>query len=147
MKLEIMRAEHIAEVARLEKLCFSSPWSENSLGMLLGEGGVAFVAAADGRVAAYGGMMTVLDEGQVTNIATHPDYRRQGYAREITEALIGYGREQALEGIYLEVRESNSAAIALYTACGFEKIGIRRGFYTKPAEAAVLMKLNLLPKA
>ena len=71
-------------VAELEKLCFSQPWSKNSLGLLLKEGiGVGMVCSSDGQVCAYGGMMVAVDEGQITNIATHPDYRRQGYGRAV----------------------------------------------------------------
>ena len=86
---KIVRAcrEHLSEISLIESLCFSDPWSEKALELLLNESCVAFVALIDGRVAAYGGMMIVLDEGQVINIATHPDYRRQGLARDIMNAL------------------------------------------------------------
>ena len=144
MEIIKMTEEHISEVAEIERLCFSSPWSENSLRMLTDGRGVAYVAVCDGRVAAYGGMIAVLDEGQVTNIATHPELRRRGAARAVTEALISYGRKGGLEGIYLEVRKSNSAAISLYEGCGFVAVGERKKFYSDPCEDAILMKKTLV---
>ena len=144
--MEIVRldSEHIPDVAGIEMLCFSSPWSEKSLELLTGDGGVGFVAVCEGQIAAYGGMMTVLDEGQVTNIATHPDFRRRGAAKRVVEALADYGRANGIESIYLEVRKSNNAAISLYEVCGFFAIGERKKFYSNPTEDAVIMKKTLV---
>lgn len=137
---EKLTAAHIEGVAKLEKLCFSQPWSENSLELLTKEGiGVGMVCSCDGNVCAYGGMMVAVDEGQITNIATHPDYRRRGYGKAIVEALIKYAKMNGLDSISLEVRESNSAAIELYTKLGFKVEGKRRDFYTRPTEAALIM--------
>lgn len=141
---EILKDEHIPEVASIEKLCFSSPWSEKSLELLTHDGiGVGMVSKADGKVCAYGGMLCVLDEGQITNIATHPDYRRQGYAAGVLDALIKYARNNKFSLITLEVRESNKGAIALYTSCGFTVVGKRKDFYTKPTESGLIMELRL----
>lgn len=137
---EKLNAQHIEGVAKLEKLCFSQPWSESSLELLTREGiGVGMVCSADGSVCAYGGMMVAVDEGQITNIATHPDYRRRGYAKAVVEALIKYAKNNGLDSISLEVRESNAAAIELYTKLGFKVEGKRRDFYTKPTESALIM--------
>jgi ribosomal-protein-alanine N-acetyltransferase len=131
-------------VAELEKLCFSQPWSRKSLELLTNEGiGVGMVCRKDGIVCAYGGMMCAVDEGQITNIATHPDHRRQGYGKAIVEALIKYARNNHLESISLEVRESNRAAIDLYLALGFKVEGKRKDFYTKPTESALVMVLRI----
>ena len=135
--------EHIPEVAEIEALCFSEPWSQKSLGMLTEKNAVGFVAICDGRVAAYGGMICVLDEGQITNIATHPDYRRRGCGEQVVKALAQYGRENGLAEIYLEVRKSNVAARSLYSKLGFESLGERKGFYRNPTEDAVVMKITL----
>ena len=131
----------------LERLCFSSPWSVESLRMLCGNGAVGFAALerGSGRVLAYGGMITVLDEGQITNIATHPDARRQGLGERITSALIKYGKENGVVFFSLEVRESNLAAIALYEKLGFSKAGIRKNFYKLPSENAVVMVKSAVP--
>ena len=127
-------------VAELEKMCFSQPWSRSSLELLTKEGiGVGMVCSKDGKVCAYGGMIIAVDEGQITNIATHPDYRRQGYGKAIVQALVKHAKMNGLDSISLEVRESNRAAIDLYTKEGFKIEGKRKDFYTKPTENALIM--------
>ena len=130
---------HVEGAARLERLCFSEPWSEKSLELLVSAGAVGYAVEENGTVAAYGGMMTVLDEGQITNIAVDPCHRRKGYGREIVRALIGYAEENGIVTISLEVRESNAAAIALYDSLGFCRCGIRKNFYRAPIESAIIM--------
>ena len=137
---ERMTADDLSGVAEIEKLCFSSPWSEESLKLLTNEGiGMGMVCRKDGKVCAYGGMLIAVDEGQITNIATHPDYRRQGYGKAVVEALIKYAKNNRLASISLEVRVSNKAAIDLYTALGFKSEGRRKDFYTSPREDALVM--------
>ena len=134
-----MTKSDLCGAARLEELCFSEPWSEKALEMLLSENAVGF-AVMDGReVLAYGGMMTVLDEGQITNIAVSPEHRRRGFGEAVTRALLDYAAERGIVSVSLEVRESNAAAIALYEKLGFERRGVRKGFYRAPTEAAIVM--------
>ena len=142
-EIKLLAREHLCEVAEIERLCFSQPWSEQSLGLLIADGSVGFVALVDGAVAAYGGMLYVLDEGQITNIATHPDYRRRGLARAVVDALCEYAMEKELCSVFLEVRESNLAARELYRGCGYAEIGTRRRFYRDPTEDAVLMERKI----
>lgn len=139
--VEIRRftSEDISFVAEIERLCFDEPWSERSLELLLQERNAGFVALIDGTVAAYGGIVTVLDEGQITNIATHPDYRRRGLARAIMDAIDGFSAENQIVYLSLEVREQNEAARALYKICGWREAGIRKNFYSKPRDNAVIM--------
>ena len=131
--------KHVAGAWRLETLCFCEPWSEKSLEMLLSQGAVGFVVEDNGAVAAYGGMLTVLDEGQITNVAVDPSCRRKGFGREIVRALIDYAQENGIVSISLEVRESNEAAIALYESLGFCRCGLRKNFYRTPTESAIIM--------
>ena len=145
MTVDRLSAEHIPAVAEMERLCFSEPWSEKSLGILTGDGAVGFVALEGGQVTAYVGMMLVLDEGQITNVATHPDYRRKGYAAAVLDRLIAYSQVVGVSEIFLEVRRSNNAAIKLYEKMGFETVGMRKSFYRAPIEDAILMK-KTLPK-
>ena len=132
-------------VAEIEKLCFGgAAWSKNSLELLTKEGiGMGMVCRKDGKIVAYGGMLCVVDEGQITNIATHPDYRRQGYGDAVVEALKKHAKNNRLDIITLEVRESNAAAISLYTSNGFKVDGKRKDFYTKPTETAILMSCKI----
>ena len=141
---EKLTAESIPGAAELEKLCFAEPWSAASLELLTKEGiGVGMVCRKDGIVCAYGGMLVAVDEGQITNSATHPDFRRMGYGRAVVEALIKYAKNERLDSISLEVRESNKAAIALYTDLGFKVEGKRKDFYKKPTESALVMVLRI----
>lgn len=139
IEIRRLRSEDIAAVAEIERLCFDEPWSEKSLELLLDEKNAGFVAVIDGQVAAYGGIVTVLDEGQITNIATHPDYRRRGLARAIMDAIDAFSYESGIVYLSLEVREQNSAARALYELCGWHNAGLRKNFYSKPRDNAVIM--------
>ncbi|MBQ4112524.1 MAG: ribosomal protein S18-alanine N-acetyltransferase [Clostridia bacterium] len=137
---------HLNGAAELEKLCFSSPWSASSLELLTNDGiGVGYlltvptVPGAEPTVAAYGGMLITVDEGQITNIAVHPDHRRCGYGAAITRALLRHAKDAKLESVSLEVRVSNTAAIELYKKAGFAEAGRRKGFYAKPTEDALVM--------
>lgn len=135
----IAKEEHLDGMAELERISFSEPWSREALTLLLREGGFAVVACRGGQVIAYGGMTYVLDEGSVTNIATHPDFRRQGLGRAVTERMLSEARKRDLLCVFLEVRESNHAARALYEGLGFSVCGVRKNFYRKPTESALQM--------
>ena len=137
---------HLNGTAELERLCFSSPWSAFSLELLTNEGiGVGYVLtvpaapSAEPTVAAYGGMLVTVDEGQITNVAVHPDHRRKGFGAAIVRALLRHAKDERLESVSLEVRASNTAAIELYRRAGFVEAGRRKGFYTKPTEDALVM--------
>ena len=134
-----LQKEHLAAVAEIERLCFSQPWSEKALELLLGESGVGFVCLAEDEVTAYGGMMLDPWEGQITNIATHPDHRRRGYGNAVTDALLKEAAARNAEQVSLEVRASNASAIALYEGLGFAIAGRRKGFYQNPREDALVM--------
>lgn len=137
---------HLNGAAELEKLCFSSPWSATSLELLTNDGiGVGYVLTAPTApgaapaVAAYGGMLITVDEGQITNVAVHPDHRRKGFGAAIVRALLRHAKDERLESVSLEVRASNTAAIELYKRAGFVEAGRRKGFYNKPTEDALVM--------
>ena len=132
------------EAAALDKICFSSPWSADSLIEASGRADSSFLTAfVDGKFAGYAGMLCVLDEGQICNVAVCPAFRRMG----VGEALMAAQREIALSrGItvmMLEVRASNSAAQRLYEKLGWEKLGTRKNFYSSPREDALLYNLYL----
>lgn len=139
-RIRPLTAEDLSVVAEIEKLCFSEPWSEKALSILLLPENVGVVALDGDRVAAYGGMTTVLDEGSVANVATHPDYRRQGLGREIVGALQKEATSRGLSSVFLEVRVSNVAARRLYEKMGFSVIGVRKNFYRHPAEDGLAME-------
>ena len=136
-------ASDTENVAFIEEQCFAEPWSASSVLMLTQANAFGTVCEADGTLAAYGGMICVLDEGQITNIATLPDFRHRGLAKKVLLAMLDEARERKLSFVTLEVRESNAAAIALYEQLGFVRLGKRPNFYRKPTEAAVIMEKKL----
>ncbi len=140
--LERLSREHLSGAAALEALCFSEPWSERALELLLTDTAVGYVCLDAGRVVAYGGMLIAADEGQITNVAVHPDFRRQGLGAKIVQALCSYADKNCLSPLSLEVRASNTAAIELYRCFGFAVAGRRNHFYRKPAEDALVMLLD-----
>ena len=136
--------EHLPTVAEIESECFSEPWSQKSLELLLTENNFGIVAVCGTDVIGYGGMTTVLDEGAVTNIAVSKDFRKMGVGRRIVERMLLKAEQMGVSQVFLEVRESNAPAINLYTSLGFESCGIRKGFYKNPSENAIQMKKELI---
>ena len=103
-----------------------------------------FLVALDGeRVIGYVGMMNVLDEGYISNVAVMESYRRQKIGDMLISELVKRANDLELALVTLEVRASNEPAKALYAKHGFEVVGIRKGYYTKPKEDAVLMTVYL----
>lgn len=142
-RLVPMDKSHLDGVERLERICFSRPWSRSMLEDELYNPSVSVIVAEgeDGTVLGYGEIGVVLDEGCLEKIAVDPDYRRQGVAEEILAAFLRFGRAK-LAFLTLEVRESNAAAIGLYEKLGFQVVGRRKGYYDAPKEDAVLMTVE-----
>ena len=135
-----MGPEHIETLARLEQVCFSSPWSFDALAGELSDPLAVFrVATVNGQVAGYVGMQHILDEGYICNIAVFPEYRRRGVATALLHALDAYAKENGMASISLEVRQSNEAAQRLYSRFDFETVGRRNHFYQNPTEDALIM--------
>ena len=136
-----MNTDHVSQVAELEKLCFSDPWSENSVSSELNNPLSLWLVAVDGeRVAGYVGSQSVMGESDMMNIAVHPDYRKQGIGTGLILELI---RELSLRGshsLMLEVRTSNEQAISVYSKLGFSEIGRRRNYYRNPKEDALILR-------
>ena len=125
-------------IALLEKECFSSPWSEDSI-LSSSKGDTVFFVAEEDELLGYAGIQVVLSEGYITNIAVTASARGKGIGTGLVNALIDFGKEKGLEFISLEVRESNASAISLYTKSGFQNVGKRKNFYTHPTEDAIIM--------
>ena len=140
MKLEKMTSAHIDGVCKIEEACFSHPWSRQSVESELGNENSVFIAAVEGeKVIGYIGMSVVIDEGYIFNVAVNADFRRKGVGTALINELVTYGKKNNLCFITLEVRESNQAAISLYSDFGFIKVGERKNYYSDPAENAILM--------
>lgn len=138
--IEKMSREHIPELAEIEQLCFAVPWSEKQLlEELENPLGSYFVAVEDGRVLGYIGSQTVIDETCVMNVAVRPDCRGKRLGSLLMEALVQDCLEKGSRLLTLEVRVSNEPALALYRAFGFQQVGLRKGYYEKPREDAIIM--------
>ena len=135
-----MDRSHLAGVAALERLCFSAPWTEAMLEEELFNDTASFLVAEgeDGSVLGYAGLHVVLDEGYIDNIAVRPEFRRQGIAEALLGVFLRFG-EAHLAFLTLEVRPSNTAAVALYEKHGFAEAGRRKQYYDNPTEDALLL--------
>lgn len=140
MKIVEMNPTHVAQVAELEKLCFSDPWSEKSVASELeNELSLWLIAEENGVVLGYVGSQTVLDETDMMNVAVHPDHRRLGIAAALITELVSQLKKRGSRCLKLEVRVSNEGAIALYETLGFVKLGLRKNYYRNPKEDALIL--------
>ena len=138
MEYRIIKAtlNDVASIKKIEDECFSVPWSEKSIEESLKNPCSHFyLAKAGSETLGYIGIQIFSSEGYVTNVATLPQFRKQG----IAQALVEKALENDMEFLTLEVRKSNTPAIMLYKKLGFTEVGIRPNFYRKPTEDALLM--------
>ena len=139
-----MNEGHVAPIAQLEKLCFSDPWSENSIASELNSRlSYWLVAVENGEVLGYIGSQSVLGESDMMNVAVHPDHRRRGIAEALVNALSRDLKERSNVCLTLEVRASNAPAIALYEKLGFAQVGLRKNYYRNPKEDARILRKAL----
>lgn len=145
MVIEQMDARHVPAVARLERECFSDPWSENSLAGELTNPLSTWLVAMDGELlAGYIGSQAVLGEADMMNLAVAPEYRRRGVGEALTAALVKALQARQVTALTLEVRVSNAPAIALYEKMGFAQVGRRPRYYEKPREDALILRKEWL---
>ena len=141
MMIAKMTADHVSQIAELEKICFSDPWSENSVSSeLKNKLALWLVAEENGTVAGYIGSQTCGEESDVMNVAVHPDFRRRGIAEALVNALVEELKAIGSHCLTLEVRASNVPAIALYEKMGFSEIGRRKNYYRNPREDALILR-------
>ena len=139
-----MARSHLEALARLEALCFSAPWSRQALAEELTNPAAVFLVAEEGGVPlGYAGMHCVLDECYLDNVAVFPQARRRGVAGALLAALEERARARGGSFLSLEVRPSNTGAVALYRGAGFEEAGRRRDFYRAPREDALILTKRL----
>lgn len=135
-----MQESHLDELAEISRLCFSMPWSRAGLAAELSSDTAHFwVAEENGRCIGFAGMHAVCGECYVDLVAVRPSARRRGVGERLVEQMIAWMEETRGEFITLEVRASNAPAIALYEKLGFERAGLRRGFYEDNHEDALLL--------
>lgn len=142
-ELVIRRAEakDVETIETLEQLCFSQPWSYESIyqDIVENDRAVYIVAETEGQVIGYAGLWIIVDEGHITNVAVSPDYRRNSVGNTIITALLQVTEDMGVKRHTLEVRKSNQAAINLYEKQGFTEAGERKGYYEDNGEDALIM--------
>ncbi len=126
-------------ITEIERECFSAPWSEKAITDAVENGTRFLIAEKAFETVGYVSINTALDEGYINNIAVKKEFRRQGVAEKLLKGLDRKAKELNLAFLSLEVRQSNSGAIALYEKCGYKNMGVRKNFYDAPKEDAVIM--------
>ncbi len=144
MTIEAMAEKHVKEIAEIERLSFSAPWSEDGIRSELNNEAARFLAAiADGKVLGYIGAHEICGEAYITNVAVLPKYRRLGIGEALIDAATLGAKQRNCDFISLEVRISNVPAIELYKKQGYNIVGERKNFYSNPTENAFIMTKQL----
>lgn len=139
-----MNADHVPQIAALERLCFSDPWSEASIASEL-DNPLSYwlVAEENGIVLGYIGSQSCPPESDVMNVAVAPQARRRGLAKSLLCTLMEVLHSRGMESLTLEVRAGNASAIALYDSLGFRQVGRRPKYYVNPTEDALILRKEL----
>ena len=140
VRFEPLDERHIARLLTIEEEAYPDPWTPGMFRQeMLNRTSHFYVAYVEEELVGYAGFWLLADEIHITKITVVSDCRRRGYGREILEHLCTTGVALGAYSVRLEVRESNEAARALYTSLGFQNVGIRRGYYARARESAVVM--------
>lgn len=143
----VVRAATSSDLDRIREIeiaSFSDPWTRHAFERVIGDPRVHFaVATVDGRVAGYVVAWFVMDEGEIANIAVAPEERGRHIGAALLDHVIAVARRRAVTALYLEVRDSNARARALYATRGFLEVGRRGRYYRKPVEDALVLRLVL----
>lgn len=142
MIIRPMELRDVEAVAEIEKICFTTPWSENAYRDTLSKENALYLVAETKdtkMIVGMCGVLKILDEGDISNVAVHPDYRRKSIAKQMMEELLSRGQKFGIDAFTLEVRAGNEAAVKLYEYFGFKTEGLRKRFYDKPVEDALIM--------
>lgn len=143
-EVRIAEEKDISAIAEMEKICFTTPWSEDSIRQELtqNENALYVVAEEAGQPIGYAGLWQIMDEGHITNVAVLPAWRKWKIGTLILSAMLHLGEERGICSFTLEVRSSNEAARRLYQNFGFKEAGLRRGYYQDNGEDALIMWRN-----
>lgn len=141
-----MREADLPRVMQIEVVCFSTPWKENTFRSLLRRTDTDLYVAEgedEGRILGYTACWTVIDQSELGNVAVAPEARGQGIGGALVDTVIERVKERGAHELFLEVRESNVVAQAIYRERGFAVVGRRRSYYAQPTEDALVMRLRV----
>lgn len=139
-----MTKEDVQAVYNISTVCFSNPWSLEALQSEVEK--LYLVAEIEGQIVGYVGLQQMIDEGEIMNVAVSPTARQKGVGKLLLSTLIEEAKKMMIGTIYLEVRQSNKPARNLYEAFGFKAYAIRKNYYHKPKEDAVLYRKSFSDK-
>lgn len=141
MEIRFLEERDLEKASRLEQTCFSEPWTlEDFRDILTNKDRIMLVAEEDEEIVGEIVLTDLLGEGDISNVAVAPDYRKRHIASKLLDEIIKIGSEERnITAFTLEVREQNGPAISLYEKAGFKSVGVRPNFYTKPNDNAVIM--------
>lgn len=145
-QVRAMEERDLPAVREIETACFSDPWSADAFRRELARGaaeGYPRVLAEGGVVRAFAISWFAADEANLANLAVHPEHRRRGFARALLHDLLRAAWRIGCRSVWLEVRAGNRVAQGLYLDAGFRPVGVRKGYYRKEGEDAVVMVLDL----
>lgn len=144
MNIRRMTLDDLPSVVELDKLSFTLPWPERAFRFELTDNPASrcWVADLDGKIAGMIVAWLLVDEAHIATIATHPDHRRQGIAKELLMYALRYMSKEGAVSSFLEVRDSNTPAQEMYRTFGYEAVGRRKRYYKDTDEDAILMSLN-----
>ena len=135
-----MLHQDLDQVSALEAEIFSVPWSRQGFVDSLEQVNTLYLVALEGtKVVAFCGMLQALDEADITNVAVDQEHRGRGIGQAMLRDLMERGAQRGITSYTLEVRVGNKPARNLYRKLGFQEEGIRKNFYEKPTEDAVIM--------
>ncbi|MCO6547102.1 MAG: ribosomal protein S18-alanine N-acetyltransferase [Gilliamella sp.] len=148
--ISILTEHDLKKTFELEKICHAIPWSKQTFFSNQGERYLNFKITINNQIVGFCICQHVVDEANLFNIAIHPDFRKQGLARKLLnhliDALITIKSPCPISTLWLEVRQSNTAAIKLYHTLGFNQITIRKNYYPTTngkQEDAIIMAYTL----
>lgn len=140
MTFREMLVEDLDQVVDIEQNLFSVPWTKGGfLTYLMKKDTMFFVVEEKERILGYCSMMTVLDEGDILNVAVRSDRQKEGIGQFLVDSMLRMAEMQGIKLVHLEVRQGNGTARRLYQRLGFKEDGLRRDYYENPVENAVLM--------
>jgi len=140
IEIRVMEDKDLKQVAEIEKQTFSCPWSYSGFqDSIKREDRIYLVAAEEERIIGYCGLWIIFDEGEITKVAIDKSFRNRGIGRQLLETLFTFSKKTKVTSFTLEVRASNKPAIHLYEKLGFKSEGIRKDFYERPVEDAIIM--------
>lgn len=140
MTFREMLVEDLDQVMEIENDLISPPWTrEGFFTFLLKDENMFFVVEEKGQILGYCSMQTVLDEGDILNVAVTRDRQKEGIGYFLVDSMLMLAAARGIHIVHLEVRESNGSARRLYQRLGFKEDGFRKNYYTDPVENAVLM--------